>query len=166
MKVVSDGMSILEPEQQNELSRVTCSTHLNDSLFSLVVVSVVSLGKSNHHFTNEQSPCIIKKDSYLSAEKEHTSLPSRMEVSSGKATHHLLHTVRTTQNNTRALLKRIPSHFNGFQLWQVYSLFFAHPVHCSVSRKRSKSPDSILRDLPSRSPPMRARSQSHTQSSP
>ena len=49
LKVVSNGMSILEPEQQNGLSRVTCSGHLNDSLCSLVVVSVVSLGRSMHH---------------------------------------------------------------------------------------------------------------------
>ena len=55
MKVVSDGMSILEPEQQNELSRVTCSTHLNDSLFSLVVVSVVSLGKSTPHVIHSKT---------------------------------------------------------------------------------------------------------------
>ncbi len=49
LKVVRDGMSILEPEHQNGLSRVTCSTHLNESLCSLVVVSVVSLGRSMHH---------------------------------------------------------------------------------------------------------------------
>ena len=49
LKVVSDGMSILEPEQQNGLSRVTFSGHLNDSLCSLVVVSVVSLGRSTPH---------------------------------------------------------------------------------------------------------------------
>ena len=49
MKVVRDGMSILELEQQNGLSRVTCSTHRNESLCSLVVVSVVSLGRSMHH---------------------------------------------------------------------------------------------------------------------
>ena len=49
LKVVSNGMSILEPEHQNGLSRVTCSTHLNESLCSLVVVSVVSLGRSMHH---------------------------------------------------------------------------------------------------------------------
>ena len=50
LKVVRDGMSILEPEQQNGLSRVTCSTHLNESLCSLVVVSVVSLGRSIPHY--------------------------------------------------------------------------------------------------------------------
>ena len=55
LKVVSDGMSILEPEQQNELSRITCSTHLNDSLRSLVVVSVVSLGRSMHHVIHSKT---------------------------------------------------------------------------------------------------------------
>ena len=55
LKVVRDGMSILEPEQQNGLSRVTCSTHRNDSLRSLVVVSVVSLGRSMHHVINSKT---------------------------------------------------------------------------------------------------------------
>ena len=55
MKVVRDGMSILEPEQQNGLSRVTCSTHLNESLRSLVVVSVVSLGRSMRHVINSKT---------------------------------------------------------------------------------------------------------------
>ena len=49
LKVVRDGMSILEPEHQNGLSRVTCSTHLNESLCSSVVVNVVSLGRSTPH---------------------------------------------------------------------------------------------------------------------
>ena len=93
-----------------------------DSLSSPSVVSVVSLGKSSHHFTVVGSLRMI--NSVESSSSNLNALqPSRMVVNSGKSSHHSLFISFTLKHCTRTITTCKYTKQEGFQLGQVYSSF-------------------------------------------
>ena len=79
---------------------------MNETLSSPTVVSDVSLGKSSHHCISFDSlRMIISVD--LSSLNSNALLPSRMEVNSGKSTHHSPFT-DSLSNTTREQYSNAP----------------------------------------------------------
>ena len=118
---VTFGISTYNKARKWSLSRVMKCAFLNDSLFSPSLVSVVSLGKSNHRFLWWGSLWIISSVVFSSM-KENTSIPSWMETSSGKSIRYAWDNTTTLKENTLTLPKRAISDEEWLQLGQTYSL--------------------------------------------
>ena len=92
---------------------------MNVTLPSLVV-SVVSLDKSIHHFISS-SPLRMINSLDSSSLKLNAPQPSRMEVNSGKSSHHSLFKPFTLKYNTRTPTECTLTKQNWFQTGHVYS---------------------------------------------
>ena len=88
---------------------------------SSTVVSDVSLGKSNHHFPLSSQLRMI--NSLDASSKQNASFPSRMEVNSGKSSHHSPSDRITLKHNASANKESATTNQKCFQLRQVYSSF-------------------------------------------
>ena len=87
----------------------------------LVVTSEVSLGKSIHHLISSSPLRMINSlDPPLN---RNASLPIRMEVNSGKSSHHSPSGRFTLKHGTRTVIQSIATKHKGFQTGQVYSSF-------------------------------------------
>ena len=87
-------------------SRVMIRGLRNVSLFSpSTVVSVLSLGKSIHHFISP-SPLRMINSVESSSIKSKALSPNRMEVSSGKSSNHSYYTSLTLKSDMVAIMKR------------------------------------------------------------
>ena len=91
---------------------------MNDSLSSPSVVSVASLGKSIPHLVLSCSLCMINSHTSHSL-KQNASLPSRMEVSPGKSSHHSLSDRLTLEHCTTTTTECIITEQQRFQAGQV-----------------------------------------------
>ena len=100
--VVREGMSVGEIEWKEIPSRVMEQGYSNVQLYSPLVVSDLSLGKSIHQFISS-SPLRMINSLESSSMKLNAPSPSRMEVSSGKSIHHSLFKPFTLKDGTRTL---------------------------------------------------------------
>ena len=103
-------------------------------------MSVLSLGKSIHHFISSSSLRMINSLHSSSSLNWNAPLPSRMEVNSGKSTHHLLFNPFTFKHHTRTIRKGAFTKEECFQTGQVYSSFsfksnHSQTRHESISQK-------------------------------
>ena len=105
--MVSSG----EKESLSKVTRKTCS---KVELHSPTVVSVVSLGKSIHHLASSYALCMINSLS-LHFPNVNASLPSRMDVNSGKSSHHSLSGTLTLEHCTMTITECIITEQQQFQ---------------------------------------------------
>ena len=87
---------------------------MNDLLSFPSVVSVASLGKSIPHLASSYALCMISSLSSHSL-KQNASLPSRIDVSSGKSSHHSLSGTLTLEHCTTTITECIITEQQGFQ---------------------------------------------------
>ena len=103
MTVVREGMSACEDRVIPQPSRVMDQGPLNEKLICPSIVSEVSLGKSIPHSVSSQTLRMINSVESSSSLKQTALSPSRMEVNSGKSSHHLF-LIDSLSNTTREQL--------------------------------------------------------------
>ena len=98
---------VVSRDEKETLSRLMWYTCPKDELKPPMEVSVVSLGRSNHH--NNSIHLLRRTNSPENKHlwKENASSPSWMEVNSGKSSHHFPSGIFTLKYNTRTIAKRI-----------------------------------------------------------
>ena len=105
--VVREGMSVCEDGVIKQPSSVMERGHMNEEQIHIQslarVVSEVSFGKSIHNLISPSLLRIINSVDSLFSLKEKASLPSWMEVNSGKSIHHSSFKPITLKCDTRAV---------------------------------------------------------------
>ena len=92
------------------------------------IFTVSSLGKSIPHLTLSCSLCMINSPS-LYFPNVNASLPSRMEVSSGKSNHHSLSGTLTLEHCTTTITECIVTEQQQSQAGQIYPTYSIQIIH-------------------------------------
>ena len=94
----------------------------------LLPVSEVSLGKSIHQFISSSSLRMINSLDASSSLKQNAPAPSRMEVNSGKSSHHSHFNPFTLKHCTRTIKECTNTKQKRFQTGHVYSSFHSFRI--------------------------------------